>query len=313
VEKDSMSKLLEIPLRGDSPHKKRLTVRRLLTGVCFALPFLAVFVLFFFVPFFKGVSQGFVDRDGAFVGIKNYYNILVSQEFTYREDFFNGLKNTLLFVGISVPCLIVVPLVIALLLDMEPKGYKVFRAILFMPTVFSITSVVLMWRRILEVESGFINAALKALNLRQINFLGAQPWAWFSIILVTIWWTMGTNIVILGAGLKNIDRKVYEAARVDGASYMKIVFSITIPLLISQILVVLVMTILASFNVYAQPRLLTVGGPERSTTVLLMVIMQHLYDRPYIASAMSLLLGSIMIVISLLQAGGIKLREDRKK
>ena len=218
------------------------------------------------------------------------------------------MKNTLIFVVFSVPLLIVIPLFIAILLDIKPAGYKFFRALLFMPTVFSISSVILMWKRVLEVETGFINGMLKAMNLSQINFLGSQPWAWISLLVVTIWWTMGTNIVILGAGLKNIDKAVYEAAAIDGASYIRTVFSVTLPLMVGQIFVVLIMTLLASFNVYGQPALLTSGGPERSTQVLLMVIIDNLFDRPYVAAAMALMLGVIMIVISLAQAAIVRRR-----
>ena len=103
---------------------------------------------------------------------------------------------------------------------------------------------------------------------------------------------------------------MYEAAAIDGASYIKTVFSITLPLLVGQIIVVFIMTLLASFNVYGQPALLTVGGPERSTQVLLMVILDNLFDRPYVASAMSLMLGAIMIVISLAQAAIARKRRD---
>ncbi len=293
--------------------RKRMSakIRKQFLAMAFALPFLAVFALFFIWPFFKGISQSFLNKSGEFVWFTNYKAILTDNELIYKEEFFRGLKNTLLWVVISVPCLVIVPLIIALLLNLEPPGYKVFRAILFMPTIFSITSIVLMWRRVLEVETGFINAFLKAQNIKQVDFLGSQPWAWISILVVTIWWTMGTNIVILGAGLKNIDKSVYEAAAIDGASPIKSVFSITLPLLVGQLIVVLIMTVLASFNLYGQPQLMTAGGPDRSTRVLLMVIMQYLYDRPHISSAMSLMLGMIMIVISLGQAVIVKVREKR--
>ena len=290
--------------------RKLSLFKRQFYGFLFAVPFLVIFALFFIVPFFSGIAQSFVNRKGEFVGLQNYRNILFSQDFTYRADFFRGLKNTLTFVVFAVPLLIVIPLFIAVLIDIQPKGYKFFRALLFMPTVFSISSVILMWKRVLEVETGFINGIFKFFNMNQINFLGSQPWAWISLLVVTIWWTMGTNIVILGAGLKNIDKAVYEAAAIDGASYIKTVFSITLPLLVGQIIVVFIMTLLASFNVYGQPALLTVGGPERSTQVLLMVILDNLFDRPYVASAMSLMLGAIMIVISLAQAAIARKRRD---
>ena len=290
--------------------RKLSLFKRQFYGFLFAVPFLVIFALFFIFPFFSGIAQSFVNRKGEFVGLQNYRNILFSQDFTYRADFFRGLKNTLTFVVFAVPLLIVIPLFIAVLIDIQPKGYKFFRALLFMPTVFSISSVILMWKRVLEVETGFINGIFKFFNMNQINFLGSQPWAWISLLVVTIWWTMGTNIVILGAGLKNIDKAVYEAAAIDGASYIKTVFSITLPLLVGQIIVVFIMTLLASFNVYGQPALLTVGGPERSTQVLLMVILDNLFDRPYVASAMSLMLGAIMIVISLAQAAIARKRRD---
>ena len=290
--------------------RKLSLFKRQFYGFLFAVPFLVIFALFFIFPFFSGIAQSFVNRKGEFVGLQNYRNILFSQDFTYRADFFRGLKNTLTFVVFAVPLLIVIPLFIAVLIDIQPKGYKFFRALLFMPTVFSISSVILMWKRVLEVETGFINGIFKFFNMNQINFLGSQPWAWISLLVVTIWWTMGTNIVILGAGLKNIDKAVYEAAAIDGASYIKTVFSITLPLLVGQIIVVFIMALLASFNVYGQPALLTVGGPERSTQVLLMVILDNLFDRPYVASAMSLMLGAIMIVISLAQAAIARKRRD---
>ena len=290
--------------------RKLSLFKRQFYGFLFAVPFLVIFALFFIFPFFSGIAQSFVNRKGEFVGLQNYRNILFSQDFTYRAYFFRGLKNTLTFVVFAVPLLIVIPLFIAVLIDIQPKGYKFFRALLFMPTVFSISSVILMWKRVLEVETGFINGIFKFFNMNQINFLGSQPWAWISLLVVTIWWTMGTNIVILGAGLKNIDKAVYEAAAIDGASYIKTVFSITLPLLVGQIIVVFIMTLLASFNVYGQPALLTVGGPERSTQVLLMVILDNLFDRPYVASAMSLMLGAIMIVISLAQAAIARKRRD---
>ena len=295
---------------GKTVLRKLKLFKRQFHGFLFAVPFLVIFAIFFIYPFFSGIIQSFLNKRGEFVGFQNYKNILFSQDFTYRTDFFRGLKNTLIFVVFSVPLLIVIPLFIAILIDIQPKGYKFFRALLFMPTVFSISSVILMWKRALEVETGFINGVLKFLNLSQINFLGSQPWAWISLLLVTVWWTMGTNIVILGAGLKNIDKSVYEAASIDGASYIRTVFSITLPLLVGQLIVVLIMTLLASFNVYGQPALLTSGGPERSTQVLLMVILDNLYDRPYVAAAMSLMLGAVMIVISLAQAAIMRRRRD---
>lgn len=294
---------------GDGLIKRRRKIRN---GWLFAVPFLVIFSLFFVYPFINGVIISFQNADGEFVWFENYSRILTSDDFSYKEDFFRGLGNTLLFVVLSVPCLIIIPLIFALLLEIKPKGYKIFRGILFMPTIFSISSVILMWKQVLQVETGFINSLFIEWGWNQIDFLGTQPWAWISILVVTIWWTMGVNMVILGAGLKNIDKSVYEAASIDGAGYFKSTLYITIPLLKNQIFVVMIMTILASFNIYGQAQLLTAGGPERSTQVLLMVILNHLYKRPHVAAAMALMLGVIMVAISFISMLPNRVKKEKK-
>src|SRR5690606_4214443 len=114
-----------------------------------------------------------------------------------------------------------------------------------------------------------------------------------------------TNMVILGAGLKNIDRSLYEAAEIDGANGFQSFVHITLPLLIPQFIIVGIMTMLASFNIFGQPDLLTAGGPQKSTTVIMMYIRQYasgVNGKPGIATTMSLMLGLIMITISSFQA-----------
>ena len=302
---------MEQRLSSEKPALRKLKLfKKQFQGFLFAIPFLVIFAMFFIYPFFNGIYLSFTNRKGEFIWFQNYHNILFNTEFVFRADFFRGLGNTLLFVVIAVPLLVIIPLFIAILLELKPFGYKFFRALLFMPTIFSISAVVLMWKRVFEVETGFINSLLKAMGANQIDFLGSQPWSWICIFVVTIWWTMGTNIVILGAGLKNIDKTVYEAASIDGAPYIKMVFSMTLPLLMGQIFIVLIMTLLASFNIYGQPALLTAGGPDRTTQVLLMVIVNNLFDKPYISAAMSLMLGVIMIIISLAQAAIVRRRNS---
>lgn len=299
------SALIEVDNNKITPKK----IKNQAISMAFAIPFLIAFIIFFIYPFINGVYSSFLDKNQNFVFFKNYYSVLFDKNMSYSADFFRGLKNTLLYVVISVPLLIVIPLFIALLLELKPPGYKFFRAILFMPTVFSISSIVLMWKRVLAPgELGFVNSLLMKMNLNPIDFLGSLPWAWVSILVVTIWWTMGTNMVILGAGLKNIDRNMYEAASIDGASGVKAFYHITLPSLSGQLLVVLILTILASFNIYGQPQLLTSGGPERATKVLMMDIVENIGSKPYIAATMSMLLGLIMITVSLLQAVIMKIR-----
>lgn len=299
-------------------QKRMRIIKENISAWIFLLPYIALFSLFFIVPFFYGIIISFFDWNmfqpelTTFVGFENYYNVLFNQDSIFYIYFWSGLKNTLLFVVIAVPFLILIPLVLAKLIDIQPRGYKFFRTILFLPTVLSISAVILIWRWQFYTNGGFINSLLLTLGIDEIAFLSTQPWAWISILIVTIWWTMGTNLVILGAGMKNIDRTLYEAAEIDGATSVQIFFKITIPMLAPQLLIVGIMTMLASFNLYGQPDLLTQGGPDRSTTVVMMYIRQFAAgsnSQPGIATTMSLMLGLIMIVISIVQAKILRKRD----
>lgn len=293
-------------------------IKENLWGYGFLAPYLIVFATFFVVPFFYSIYISFFDwnmfdpSQTTFVGLDNFRNILFADTI-FNVRFWHGLTNTLMFVVVSVPLLIIIPLGLALLLDLEPPGYKIFRMLLFMPTVLSISAVILIWRWQLN-PGGFINSLLTSIGLNEISFLNSQPWAWLSIILVTIWWTIGTNLVILGAGLKNVDRSLYEAASIDGATTMQIFFRITLPSIKPQIFMVTFMTVISSFNIYGQPELLTNGGPEKSTEVLMMYIRQFTFGsnaKPGIASAMALMLGIIMIAVSLIQTKVLGGRNDQ--
>lgn len=299
--------------------KRNRIIKENIGAYVFLLPYLAVFSIFFVFPFIYGLVISFFDwnlfvpDETKFLGFDNYRKILFESDGIYYTYFWSGLKNTLIFVVGSVPFLVIIPLLLSVLIDHEPKGYKLFRTILFMPTVLSISSVILVWKWQFYNNGGFLNALLTRFGLEEIPFLVQQPWAWISIIVVTIWWTMGVNMVILGAGLKNIDRNLYEAASIDGASYAQTFRYITLPALGPQMLIVMITTVLASFSVYGQPDLLTSGGPNFSTTVLMMRIRPLAFGpnaNPGIATAMAVGMGVLMITISLIQAKIIRGRGD---
>lgn len=276
----------------------------------FLTPYMFLFVLFFIVPFVYGIYISFFDWNMfnaskiKFVGFDNFKNILFNNESIYYKYFWEGIRNTLIFVVISVPLLIVLPLFLAILIENKPKGYKIFRTLLFMPTVFSISAVILIWRWQFYTNGGFINSVLTKIGLSEIEFLTKQPWAWVSILIVTIWWTMGTNMVILSAGIKNVDKSMIEAASIDGATEMQKIMKIVLPSIKPQLFLVGVMTTIASFNIYGQPDLLTNGGPNNTTTVLMMRIRSlasGVGSKPGVASAMALMMGILLILVSVIQ------------
>ena len=299
-------------------ERRKRIFKENLSGYGFLLPYIIIFSLFFIFPFIYGLIISFFDWNffnpdkTRFVGFDNYYKILFAKGELYHMYFWTGLGRTVLFVVISVPVLVIIPLLFSIAIDAQPKLYKLFRTILFMPTVFSISAVILIWKWQLNTNGGFINSLLVKIGLKEIPFLLSQPWAWISILMVTVWWTMGTNMVILGAGLKNIDKQLYEAATIDGANRAQIFRHITIPSLAPQMLIVMITTVLASFGLYGQPHLLTQGGPDFSTTVLMMRIIPLAYGpnaNPGVATSMAVMMGSLMIIVSITQAVIINRRE----
>jgi len=300
------------------PGRLGRLVRRL-EPAAYLAPYLLAFSLFFVIPFFYGIMISFFDwnlffpEQTVFVGFDNYAKILFDTGSIFHRYFWQGLGNTALFVVLAVPLLIAIPLFFAILIDLEPPGYRFFRTVLFMPTILSISAVILIWKWQFYNNGGFLNALLVKLGFAEIPFLIAQPWAWITILVVTVWWTMGTNMVIFGAGLKNIDKSLYEAAAIDGASYAQTLRHVTVPLLAPQMFIVALTTMIASFNIYGQPDLLTNGGPQFTTTVLMMRIRGLAFGanaEPGVATAMAILMGLVMIVVSIVQARYLRKRGE---
>ncbi|MCF7926992.1 MAG: sugar ABC transporter permease [Candidatus Izimaplasma sp.] len=298
---------------------KRLTAKKLLPAA-FVLPHLIIFTIFFIIPFFYGIVISLYDWHlffpdlREFVGIDNYTKILFDQESIYYEYFWNGLKNTFTFVLLSVPLLVSVPLLLASLINVEPKGYKVFRAIFYLPSLFSIATMVLIWRWVLNTNVGVLNITLAQLGVDYIPWLSDQPFAWISLVLMTVWWTIGGNMIIFTAALKEVPESLYEAGDMEGATDAQKFFYITIPSIRHQLVYITIMTTLASFNVFGQPQLATGGGPNQTTTVLMMYIRNIAFGggrpNPGVATSMAVILGLIMITISIIQVRLIKRMGD---
>lgn len=294
--------------------------------VLFMLPYILIFIVFFIYPFFYGIYISFfkwnifIPEKTEFVGLANYITILFGDvegalpgAETIHKYFVIGLKNTCLFVLISVPLLIIIPLILALLLDIEPKGYKFFRTLLFLPTVLSVSAVCIIWKWQFDTNLGFVNGILNVFGIENVAWLQESGGAWFVIILTTLWWTLGTNMVILGAGLKDVDKSLYEAAEMDGANYIQSLFHIALPGIKNQLFLCTITTIIASFNVYGQVDILTGGGPGTSTSVLMMYIRRYAFGanaQPGLAAAMSIILGVIIILIGVIQ-NIVTSREDK--
>ena len=275
----------------------------------FIAPQIILFLVFFVVPAAMGIYAAFTRWDifspelPTFVGLDNFKEILFNSESTYYRFFRTGFTNTVIFVLLSVPIGIVLPLLMAVAINKKPFAHNFFQSLFYMPTVLSISTVILIWYYMFNKNLGLINNFFHT----KTNWLGIQPYAWIATVLVTVWWTVGTNMVIYLAALNGVSKDILEAADVDGAGPVVKFFSIVLPSIRNQLAYTVVLTTVAQFNIYGQPLMLTNGGPNNSTNVLLMVIRDLAFPSfggksiSGLASAMALMLGAVMIVIALLQ------------
>jgi multiple sugar transport system permease protein len=278
-------------------------------SVLMVSPFIIFFLLFWALPLALGIWISFHNWNVSagnlgFVGLDNYKMILTSGTI-YNNLFMTGLKNTLYFVVISVPPLVLIALGLALIIDNLPDKFKtIYRTIFFISYSISVTAVSAIFLWLFNNNGGFINNVLMSLGMKEaVNWLGSQPYAWMTILIATVWWTIGFNMMLFINALNEVDNSLYEAADLDGAGAWAKFRYVTYPQIKNVGFFIVIMTVIASFNLYGQTRLITNGGPEQSTNSLIMNIQTSVFgmNQLGIGSAMALLMGIIMTVILGLQ------------
>jgi multiple sugar transport system permease protein len=283
--------------------------RKARTAWLFLAPALGLIGLFFFLPVIAGLLLSLTDFDiyaiGApgtarFVGLKNYGATLSS------SLFWQAVKNTFYFVLAGGPLSVLVSLAAALLL--HARGVRLrslFRTIYFAPVVTTLVAVAIVWRYLYHPRYGFLNHALGWFGLGPVDWLGDPAWAMPGIILLAVWKNFGYNMLIFVAGLGGIPEELYEAASIDGAGAWQRFRNVTLPGLAPVFLFVGVTTMIGYFQLFAEPYVMTQGGPLRSTTsvVLLMYEEGFRWWRMGIASTMAVLLLVITLAGALLQVG----------
>lgn len=304
-----MAVTVKEPIAAVSPKKR--SVRFDWVPYVFILPHFIFFVVFAGFPFVLGLVISFFQYDvlrpeaNRFVGLENYANLFTPGTVEYPV-FWNALINTIEFVVMSVPLLIVIPLFMALLLNTNLSGKNLYRAIYFAPWVLSSAVVGLLGFWIFQSQGGLLNYYLKDLGIDTPRWLSSMPWAWYSILIVTVWWTSGFNMIIILAALQNIPASLYEAASIDGATWWQRFRYVTIPQLQSVLVFIVIITIIASFNLFAQPFFMTDGGgPAQSggggsTEPIMLRIYNESFVRNRMGSgaAMSFVVAAIMMVVS---------------
>jgi multiple sugar transport system permease protein len=281
--------------------------RRTGTAYLFLAPFLILFGIFVIAPAIFGLVISVTDwspykAEQAFIGLQNYIDLFTPGSITFG-DFWQSMGATGIFTLLSVPVMLVVPLLLAVLLNNKIKGGTAFRAIFFAPYVLGVAVIGVVWRYVLDTQSGILNYLLGLVGLpSDLPWTVDVPWAWVSLVGVTVWWTLGFNAVILLAGLKGISADLYEAASLDGAGAIRKFFSVTLPGLRPVMLFVTTTTILASANMFGQSFILTKGGPGNATRTVIMYISDQGLAQSNMgaASAMSYILFAVLAIISVI-------------
>ena len=240
---------------------------------CFVTPALLVIGVFFFLPVVAALALSLTDfdiyaladlRNLRVVGLRNYLQLLQT------PLFWQAFANTLYFVIVGVPLSITASLGAALLLHSRLARFPAFfRTALFAPVVTTLVAVAVIWRYLFNPRYGLLNYALGGLGLSPIDWLGDPRWAMPAIIVFAIWKNFGYNMIIFLAGLQSIPEPLYEAARIDGASTWRQFRHVTLPMLAPIVTLVNVLTIAGYFQLFAEPYVMTQGGPLQSTVSVL--------------------------------------------
>jgi multiple sugar transport system permease protein len=270
----------------------------------FLAPALLVLGIFFLLPVVAALGLSLTDYDLyaladirhlRFVALNNYWDLL------HQPKFWSALGHTFYFVLVGVPLSITVSLGAALLLNSPLVRFKtVFRTALFAPVVTTVVAVAVVWRYIFNTKYGLLNYVLGEVGIHPIDWLGDPHWAMPSIIVFAVWKNFGYNMIIFLAGLQAIPKDLYEAARIDGASALQQFRHITLPMLGPTLLMVGILTVSGYFQLFAEPYVMTEGGPLQSTTSVLYLM----YNEGFkwwnfgAASAVAFLLFVIMFVVT---------------
>ena len=276
-------------------------------GWGFTAPALFLIVTCFFLPVAAGLLLSLTDFDiyaiaspdtARFVGLTHYQRLLSDPVFG------KALVNTLYFVVVGGPLSVAVSLAAALLLASKLARFPgLYRSVYFAPVVTTLVAVAVVWRYLYHPRYGLLNLALGAIGLGPIDWLGDPHWAMPGIILLAVWKNFGYNMLILIAGLQRIPEELYEAAALDGAGAWARFRHVTLPGLGPMLLFVSVLTMLGNFQLFAEPYVMTQGGPLRSTTTLVMLMYEEGFRwwRMGHAAAIACLLFVIMLAGTLLQ------------
>lgn len=285
--------------------------RNPLTPFLFLVPGLIILGAFIFYPMLHAIWLSFTNynivNDAEFIGLENYQALF--------EDplFWKVLGQTLLYLIIVVPALVVLPIFLAILVNKQIKGIGFFRSAYYIPVVTSMVVVGIAWKWV-YADQGVLNYILDSLGIisAPVNWLTSTSTSIFAVMIVTIWKGLGYYMVIYLAGLQSIPDDLYEAADIDGASKWKQIWHITVPLLMPSIMIVTIMSSISAMKVFEEIYVMTGGGPLNSSKTLVFYIYQEAFEKLQMgyASAAGVILFLITLIFSIINIKFMNKKEN---
>jgi len=292
-----------VNVKGRSqPFSLNLKSKEAIAAYIFLAPFLIFFAVFVVRAVVAAVQMSFFDWQilrpvRPYIGFDNYIEL-------FNDDvWWTSLQNTFIFTITTVIGTTIISLFSAVAVTQPIRGQGFFRVLLYMPTLFSVGAVGLIWVWLLNTQFGVINYGLSFFGIRPINWLGDPGLVLPALSLTTIWWGFGFPMLIFIAGLQGIPEQFYEAAKIDGANGRQIFFHITLPLLRPTILFVTVTGVISHFQVYGQPFIMTNGGPGRSSYSVIFYLYQIAWTafRMGYGAAIAVVLALIIASMTIIQ------------
>jgi multiple sugar transport system permease protein len=275
------------------------------------IPFCVFYVLFLIGPLVYDVVMSFFNTSlvlpglGSFAGLANYRELFADSRF------WQAMWHTILFTLVSTPPLVILPLFFAIVVNRLSRGQWFFRLAFFMPYILPSATIALIWAWLYEPGYGLVDGFFNLIGLGAPGWLSSPDVALYSIVIVTVWWTIGFNFVLYLAGLQDIPRDLYDASALDGAGRWKQTWRITLPMLGRTTTLVVVLQIIASLKIFDQVYLITAGGPNYSSRTAI----EYIYDMGFTsqrvgyASAASLVLFVVILIVSFIWLALVRKQE----
>ncbi len=277
-------------------HPSRARRRADWSNALFVLPYLVFFVAMIVVPLGMGMwlstTKGDLFGVEAQIGIDNFVRLFGD------PIFLETVSNTFYFVLLTVPALTLIGLGLALVLNTPARWATVLRTIFFASTVLSVTVVTLVWRLVFLPDGGMLAVVAEALDRTPVAFLNDPDLAMPAIAVTTIWWCIGLPMVLFLAALQQVPRELYEAAALDNASRWTRLTRITLPAISRTFVLVVIIEIILQFQLFGQPQLMTLGGPNNATRPIVLFIYEtgwRQWELGYAAAAAQVLFAMILV------------------